>query len=646
MRFARSRPLALLAAAGLVGATLALAAPAGAATLTVCASGCDHTTINAAVAAASANDEITVAAGTYAGEQGIVVDKPLTITGAGPGETIVDGSGTVGGSIPGIFRVLPREDRGAGDIVISGMTLRNPGRTSAAGVTFAISVAAQRTTTTIDTVRFDDLDVRANVVVPPTNPANTFSYGIYADSAGEGRTAPALEVTDSTFSEQTLNAVGVDGWRGAVTISGNDLREGTRGNSSLLVFNEYAAARITQPVVVRDNTSAGRLLAMRNITNNDTLRSRGGFDDVTILDNDVTGLTDSDYAVLVGTVPQINPADGNDAIKMGEIDITGNSVRGDGTSVDTSGFRIDGQVESTTITGNDVVGVGAGVDVRTDGAETGALGPDSVVVRSNRLFANERGVDNSSTATVDAAQNWWGCQTDPAEESEFCSEARTTGGPITTAPWVVATAAADDTEVEVGADTEIEVALDTLSDGEPAELPDLFAGLFTRWSAEEGDVDPATGELDAALTHRTTYTAPDTEGEDTVTVVVDEEEFTPVPDPIPLVELAAFGDAVVQGEPLELDLTIVAADPVDPDPTDPDPTDPETDVEGDGLGLGDDDGTDVEAGDGTLDGDGAGEGGGGGFLPEAGAPRILTLMAFAALLLATGVATMRRSRRA
>src|SRR3990170_3253039 len=61
-----------------------------AATITVCASGCDHTTIQGAVNAASSGDTINVAAGTY--KENVTIEvKTLTVNGAGADSTIVDG---------------------------------------------------------------------------------------------------------------------------------------------------------------------------------------------------------------------------------------------------------------------------------------------------------------------------------------------------------------------------------------------------------------------------------------------------------------------------------------------------------------------------------------------------------------------------
>ena len=73
--------------------SLMTAPAADAATLTVCAHGCEYTQIQPAVDAAAAGDTITVGAGTYAG--GVVIGTSLTLSGAGPATTTISGGGPV-----------------------------------------------------------------------------------------------------------------------------------------------------------------------------------------------------------------------------------------------------------------------------------------------------------------------------------------------------------------------------------------------------------------------------------------------------------------------------------------------------------------------------------------------------------------------
>ena len=84
-----------VAIAMLLIATFSAPAPvaATATTRTVCASGCDYTTIQSAVSAASAGDTIQVQAGTYA-EQ-VVISKDITVTGAGEEVTVIQSPATL-----------------------------------------------------------------------------------------------------------------------------------------------------------------------------------------------------------------------------------------------------------------------------------------------------------------------------------------------------------------------------------------------------------------------------------------------------------------------------------------------------------------------------------------------------------------------
>jgi sulfatase modifying factor 1 len=57
--------------------------------LTVCPSGCDFTSIQAAISAAPEGSTIQVKAGTY--KENLIITKPLSLVGEGPGKTIIQG---------------------------------------------------------------------------------------------------------------------------------------------------------------------------------------------------------------------------------------------------------------------------------------------------------------------------------------------------------------------------------------------------------------------------------------------------------------------------------------------------------------------------------------------------------------------------
>jgi len=71
-------------------AILLIIVPAEAATLNVCPSGCDYSSIQTAIKYADPGDTINVSKGTY--KENIMTTKPLTIEGAGIGRTYIDGS--------------------------------------------------------------------------------------------------------------------------------------------------------------------------------------------------------------------------------------------------------------------------------------------------------------------------------------------------------------------------------------------------------------------------------------------------------------------------------------------------------------------------------------------------------------------------
>ncbi len=76
-----------------IALALVIAAQASAATLRVCRHGCAYGQVADAVAAAAANDTVSVAGGTYRG--GFTIDKNLTLVGAGLSRTTIRGGGPV-----------------------------------------------------------------------------------------------------------------------------------------------------------------------------------------------------------------------------------------------------------------------------------------------------------------------------------------------------------------------------------------------------------------------------------------------------------------------------------------------------------------------------------------------------------------------
>ncbi len=180
-------------------------------TITVCASGCDYTTIQTAINAASTNngDTINVTAATHT-EAGIVVNKSVTITGEGASSTIVQAHTSEGAASDRVFAI----DGGA-TVTIQDMTIRH-GKTTGSpaqggGVYNSGALTLQRVTVIANLANGD--------LGAPGGAAE--GGGVYNDGS--------LTVLNSTISDNTAQggnggSSGADGGngRGGGIASGNN----------------------------------------------------------------------------------------------------------------------------------------------------------------------------------------------------------------------------------------------------------------------------------------------------------------------------------------------------------------------------------------------------------------------------------------
>jgi len=106
-------------------------------------------TIGGAIGKASSGDTINIAAGTYT-ETNNIVGKALTLVGAGIGQTIVDG----GGSLSSIFTVYSNASAN-----ISGMTLQNGSASSGAAIAVNGPITASHLSITNNTTDYGSVHV-------------------------------------------------------------------------------------------------------------------------------------------------------------------------------------------------------------------------------------------------------------------------------------------------------------------------------------------------------------------------------------------------------------------------------------------------------------------------------------------------------
>ena len=361
-------------------------------------SACPYKTINAAVSAASSGDTINVAAGTYS--EYVVINKSVSLIGAGPHLTIIDATGE-----PNAIYVSQ-----ASGVVVTGFSLEN--------AEYEGILARDSSFVTLwgNLVMNNDKNL---IPGPPSTAACTDLTKVYPfeineqDDCGEG-----IHLLGSNHSTVYDNTVEYNA--GGVLLSDDDAPNDNNSVRNNTVRDNLYDCGITLashgPWGVFDNT-----IADNSVSGNGTFQPAGAgvglfspggptknYGNV-VVDNDLVGNGLAGVAlhthapgteILQDDLVIGNRFSGNG----GDTDVTGTSTAPpNGISLLVVGGTVGGLVFSQNRFANESVDIAAKI-VPSDVAVTAQL---------NKFQANTVGISNLASGSINATENWWGCSQGP-----------------------------------------------------------------------------------------------------------------------------------------------------------------------------------------------------------------------------------------
>jgi len=455
----------LVAAAGSAHATTWSVPGDNSGTCTIAVPSCN--TIADALAAAVDNDDISIAAGTY-NESNLLVDKTLTITGAGSAATFVSPAGAIGflpkangitiqdlaiqNASDGIRIELPAgivDDTTLVNLAISGSTSDGVELSGSTTVTH-LTVQGCTFTGNNNGIRMASTSTVDVVMVTGSSFINSSIAGIYQANDGFSSTLEALHVSGSTFQGNSFAGVYAEEIRHSSIATSNFTGNG-RG---ILIFKGFAtsgvpvgnviisqntftdsvnisaqvviqAAATDLPLFVNNNTFNQNVgvLAANTASVDVRLRNSLSHSFVYVQDNDIT---------LSGTFAAATAAYGIMIRGNGPVVASGNvmdggGVGGSGTTPPTSGVYVRsvdaspnfGTIPATAqlqVECNRITGFENGVSIYDAvGLQYGGLLAGTPLTIGNNVIAGnaQAGVVNGASPTVNAENNYWGCAQGP-----------------------------------------------------------------------------------------------------------------------------------------------------------------------------------------------------------------------------------------
>ena len=353
--------------------------------------------IQRGIDAASTGWTVNVATGTY--NENIVINKQLTVQGAGNATTFINGVG------PGAD-IATVNITAAGNVTLSGFTITNAPVTNNTDLRFGVLTNSGTAGVTYT--------ISHNKVIGTNNPDAEEDYGIYGRNSGKEN----LVITNNVVTKTGANNIVVETHQGTTDISYNTLDAGCYGTDPIFVMT-LSGVDVTSQQNIHDNTidmgTGGPFDYDHKATGitfatGVTTGVGGQFTNIEITNNKVSNLKANRRGIgLTNLAATPSAGDINGAL------ITGNTITGAAGNVTASmGINTYGLVTNATITGNTITGVDFSFKERLNGA----IIATGTKLNGNSFDNNTNGVyTERTTGTLDATNNWWGNASGPHDPS-------------------------------------------------------------------------------------------------------------------------------------------------------------------------------------------------------------------------------------
>ena len=383
-------------------------------------SGC-MATIGAAVAAASANDTINVAPGTY--KESVTISKPLSLIGADATKVTIDATGLgVGVYVDG------NDNKGLTGVFISGFTVQNANFegilvTGASGITISGNIVQKN------------------------------NLGLV--TAAAGATCPNIPAYDSSEGQDCGEGIHLNGVTHSL-IANNTTQNNSGG---ILVSDDDGATHdnvITGNVVMNNLAACGITLASHPPATLTGSSTPLGVYNNSIIGNTITGNGANGTGAGAGIFASVPGAAAYSNVVINNV-LTGNGLPGVTMHSHTPGQTLTGNIVIGNVISGDAADTEdaatpgtAGINVFGVSSVAGTIiaqntisqeafdvvvnGPGAVNVQRNSL-ATGTGVANLSTGTVNADGNWWGCNNNPAFPISGFAGCSGTSGAVSVSVW-------------------------------------------------------------------------------------------------------------------------------------------------------------------------------------------------------------------